>query len=243
MIKLNPLVATLLGSSLFLNAAVAAPVYQFAETDPNQNNRAGMISDYSVQYDVGNETFSWSHTIEDVGSQASNGFWLVVSDGPNPKGYVDELAIFYGDAVSETLSAYVYTGQNNSNSWVDSSAYINTFALDYQDNGNSGTYTFSIDASGINSHFNTVDWKGSQFEDSVGLWFHPMLGASFNYAANGTISSLNFGQQGWVDYSNKATHEVPEANSFMLFLLGLMGFGFTRALMNVRDNRLIATHA
>ena len=68
-----------------------------------------------TSYDAGTQTFDWSYTVTDD----NDGFWLVVSPGPNPKGNATELAILFGDLGNSNdpndnrLTAYVYNGKNN----------------------------------------------------------------------------------------------------------------------------------
>lgn len=219
--------AALLASGL----ATAGPVYQYEVSGgdvPGQNANAGAITNISTTFDTNTEVFSWSHTINDKGGKASDGFWLVVSDGPNPKGNVDEFAILYGDADTNTLTAYIYDGVNSANSHTDAGSYLDTFNLGYTDNGNSGTFSFSFDATTINSLFNTPDWDGVSFGANMGIWLHPMLDANFGYDQNGLLTSLGYSAQGWLDTKNRNTVNVVEPSALLLMGFGLFGLGLAR---------------
>ena len=80
-------------------------------------------SSITAEYQPDTQRFKWEFT---AGSSV-NGFWLVVSPGPNPKGNAGELAILYFDAktltanstITPTLTVYNYNGVNGTNSWID----------------------------------------------------------------------------------------------------------------------------
>ena len=77
----------------------------------------------TAEYDPGTKRFKWDFT---SGTQ-TNGYWLVLSPGPNPKGHAGELAIVYLDAkaltanstITPTLTVYNYNGLNGISSYMD----------------------------------------------------------------------------------------------------------------------------
>ena len=127
-----------MGLALLAGGALQAQVYQYGVGDPDRdgvidpgsityNPRVGFIESFDATFDAGNRTFDFAVDFAANGGALANSFWLVVSDGDDPKGNVDQLAIFYydgtqlstgGDAV---LTTYIYSGANNALSWQDPS--------------------------------------------------------------------------------------------------------------------------
>lgn len=209
------------------NAAYAAPTYQYDVQNPSNNgaynNDAGEIESIATTYDQGDEQLSWQHTIADKGGQASDGFWLVLSDGPNPKYNRGEYAILYGDSNANRLTAYEYSGQNNGNSWQNPGNFLDSFGLSYSHSNGAGTFDFDIDVSGINGAPLGSDWNGAQFGSEIGIWFHPVLDADFTYNGD-RITQFSPSQEGWFDTSNQTTSQVPLPGSAWLMALGLAIF-------------------
>lgn len=163
-----------------------------------------------------------------------DGYWLVLNDGPNPKGTSDELAIFYfdtgvtNDGVAK-LTAYAYNGVNGNSSFKDGSGASGTQAPDKiasslttsnfvnqlkVTNNANGTRTmkFDINAALINNHDPKYgpasNWFGTGFDNKVGIWFHPVDGLDARYGTDGFLTKFDFSAQGWVDGSN--LEAVPE---------------------------------
>ncbi len=212
--------------------------------------------DYHGQHQVWNaydtDTQTYSMKFKDDGSK--DGFWLVVSPGPNPKTNVDEYAILYGDRATNRITAYTYDGQNSADSFRTGD-YLGTFENAFQDGGN-GRTMFALDVSDINAALDTPEWAGVQFGVETGIWFHQSSGSNFAYNADGTIADYSFGGQMWLDTANQHTSvrscitnpnafyckagtqstgggngnggSVPAPGGLALVLMGLAGFGLRR---------------
>ena len=236
--NIRTLLAPLAGVALICasGAALAGPIYSYTDTSTGnetitQNNRGGAVTSITTSYDSGSQTFTWEYTVTDE----NDGFWLVVSPGPNPKGVREELAILYGDLGNNQLTAYEYSGNNDGRSYIPpNETLLGTFnsltETDHADD--TKTVSFSIDATDINAHFNGTG-SGVAYAESLGVWFHPLTGSDFSYStvadANGNfaISSFTQGTQGYYDTRDLVT-TVPEPGVLSLAGLGLFMFGLSR---------------
>lgn len=228
-LKLIAALALVVGFSANVHAG---PVYGYDIDNPPGSDGGGDILNISTTYDTNTEVFNWSYTIkEKAPGVISDGFWLVISDGPNPKSHVNEYAILYGDLANNRVTAYEYSGQNNANSYNSPGVLLGSFGgLDAVDNGSERTLSFSIDATGINNHA-IQDWKGLFFGEQIGIWFHPSVGTNVSYYKDGGISSFSYAQggQGWYDTGYRQTYQVPEPST-----LALLGIGMGALLMRRR---------
>ncbi len=151
-------------------------------------------------YDDTNEAFTFKYT--DDGS--NDGFWLVISDGENPKYNENEYAILYGDRVANRITAYTYDGTNSANSFR-TSEFLGTFENAFSDAGERDGLPltmFSIDVAEINAAFDTPEWDGVQTGAEGGIWFHKSEGSNFSYGADGSILDYSFADQMWLDAAN-----------------------------------------
>lgn len=211
----------------------AAPIYEASVDDPNQGSDAGYVSNITTHYDTNNGLFSWQHTIEDTASgNASDGFWLVVSNGPMPQS--SEYTIFYGDLEENTVSAYQYDSSLKSSSWQTTTHYLTNYNLGYSHDGSAGTFSFDVDTDYLNDkdNFNNLtnpdEWLGTFFGDYIGAWFAPTLDTAVSYLSNGAIASASASANSWVDGTDYPTIKVPEPETGLLFLLGLAGIYLQR---------------
>ncbi|MDB6119364.1 MAG: hypothetical protein JWO08_3145, partial [Verrucomicrobiaceae bacterium] len=124
-------------SALFALGLLASPLiatattYQYEVLDPVQASAAGHIDSLLSTYDDTSHQLSFEVSVSGTGDPIADSYWLVLSNGPNPKGLSDQLPIYYLDGsasfdangnstgVAPTLSAYAYNGQNGFTSFSD----------------------------------------------------------------------------------------------------------------------------
>lgn len=177
------------------------------------NDRIGQYESISTSYNDVTGALSWSSTFSAYDDKLPEGAWLVLTDGPNPKGESGE-AIFYLDGLSGTLTAYGYDGNNSRTSYNTQpllESWENVVSL--VDNGDERTLSFdNIDVSSLG-----VD---TGFSEKIGIWFHaveeisPGVVAQYN---NGEIEAFG-GAGSWFDTGAMDT-DVPEPT------VGLLGLG------------------
>lgn len=212
-------------------AAQSTFVWEWNAGDTNNSNNGGIIDRVYTTYNVNTEVLTWQ---VDFADQVAQGFTLALNDGPNPKGDAGELALLYFDATNMSdvkISAYGYNGQNDQSSYRDGSPLsgtqnpdrISTNALGLEsafisasavDNGAGRTFSFTLDASAINSYApeyaGSEPWGGIHFGQLIGYWFHPVRNLTTAYDVNGYLTDWN-GRQGWLDGANKVTTPTPGA--------------------------------
>lgn len=216
------------------STAMATPTYiynaDFSAFETGDG--AGFITDFTAKYDSSNETLSFSSTIEENDEGAlADGFWLVLSDGPDPKNDASEYAIFYADRFSGNLTAYVYDGDNSDDSYL-TEPFISSFdGLSVTGDTHSRTFSFTnLDVSGVNSFIDSDEWDGASFDENIGIWFHPTLfdPAVPEYSEDGRL--LTFGtlvtENSFFDVANFET--VPEPAGIALFGTSLILLGAAR---------------
>ncbi|MEM9422768.1 MAG: hypothetical protein AAF986_09730, partial [Pseudomonadota bacterium] len=137
------------------------------------------------------------------------GFWLVVSDGPNPKNQIGEYAILYGDLINNRITAYEYNGDNNATSFIDPGNFLQTFENPFTINQSNGHVDFEIDVTSINMAPLGPEWDGVNFgvgTHKIGVWFHFSRDLRVNYAmknGNLELTKFNLRHQGYVDFADK----------------------------------------
>ncbi len=234
--KQNKLIIATIMIGMGLASSVQARTYNFEITDfynsPGSDD-AGDITQLSTSYNTDNEVLSWQSTIIKTNDTFANAFWLVLSDGPDPMINRNEYAIFYGDTYSGNLSAYVYNGLNNGQSWNTPGEFIQTFSGAFAtDTVSSGDliFSFSVDVSTINDYVPTSpginNWNGALFGDNIGIWYHPVhLDKPSTYNNDGSLAAFPEIISGFYDTFDQKTTvtDVPEPGTLALASLGLVG--------------------
>lgn len=147
-----------IGIFLFLTSSLYAQYNQYDYTngsfDISYNNKTEQLS---VGYPhIGNDNF-----------------WLVISDGPMPQTDPAKFAILYGDVENQRLTVYPYNGIRGFD--TDNASFTSHPQPIAQFNNIDLSDGFTIDASAINgaSPANAAhDWKGVEFGEQVGVWYH-----------------------------------------------------------------------
>ena len=231
-----------------------------------RSDNGGTVESINSTFDSGNNHLTYDVLFSGANNTASplvtNGFWLVLDNGPIPRTHAGELAIFYfdasrvfaGTAATPTLTAYGYNGQNANNSWTDGNndgvpdggdLIKGAFETGFISSISAGTQTiagqtyrrlrFDINATDLISHVPLfpvagTTWKGTGFDQHLGIWFHPaqIFNASYESSGGGhrgAITSLTTAQEGFLDGSNFTTM-IPAPGG--VALLGLGGLSTLR---------------
>lgn len=245
------------------SAAVAGPVYSFSVSANSagqlpyggNSNVAGTFNTVSASYDTNTNQFSLDVLFDD---RKTDGIWMAINGGPNPKGHAGEMAILYFGKKAGTntlvLSAYAYNGLNGNTSYKDgngdgisgdadfitNSILDSSFLLSGGINDVSGgkrRVHFSMDASDIQSHSpanpGSTPWTGVAFGPQAGLWLHTLKGSSFDfYSSSNKIKNLTYWKQGWYDANFIPTENpgtgIPMPAAAGLGLAGLLTVGSQR---------------
>lgn len=215
---------------------------------PGVNNNGGTFDSLSTTFNHSTNRLTFSVTFA---NQVTKGFTLAINGGANPKGHGGEMALFYFDASSlaaPKLTAYNYNGQNNITSYFDGDGATAGIqapdkiqsngdlgvgdTVSAQDSGGKRTLSFSIDASTIIGHnplYGTPgDWTGAQYAENFGIWMHPFRTFNPTYNANGDITNLQSGGQGWFDGTYLQTTLIPLPSAAAMAGVGLFGIGLRR---------------
>lgn len=226
-------------------SAASGAIYTFQSNNPGldipgANTDAGTASNITSTYDSATSMFTWNVTFSDGQAKGTNGFWLVVGPGPNPKGIDHEYAIMYFDASSlanPNVSIFRYNGLNADTSYTNPGDLLATTKTGGQttiQNVTAGpatgprTFSFKVNAATINSAFGSPtypDWKGIQFGtgnpgSEIGIWFHPVDGLQTTYDANNKLKTFTYATQGW--YDGEYNHAPAPASAALLGLGGLV---------------------
>ncbi|MEM6999194.1 MAG: PEP-CTERM sorting domain-containing protein [Pseudomonadota bacterium] len=210
-------------SSALLFAAGTTNAALFVFEDLNASNGGPIgnkLDTVSSSYNDSSDVFTWAATFSM--NDVVDSFWLVVNNGPNPKSSnVNELAIMYGDVDNGIVTTYAYNGANSDNSWSNPGIYLGSSKL----NSTANSVSFSLDATDINAWNSpgqtAPGYKGIQFDEKIGIWFHIARDSQFLYDLDGLITSYTRGAQGWYDKANLTATRVPAPGVWLLLALGL----------------------
>lgn len=189
------------------------------------SDEAGFITSITAEYDSDTQqlTFLAAFEPEEGTGQLPVGFFLVVNNGPDPKGIDGEYAILYFDAISSAnpvLTAYAYNGENGADSFFDGQLAVGNqtpdpiisslndpsfvIAANSVDGVGGRVLSFTIDAAALNAHSpmygNDADWFGMGFDDTIGVWLHTYSYLHPAYGADGFLLPLANGTS-WLHWS------------------------------------------
>jgi len=220
--------ATLLATAILATTSAQAAMFSYMDEKPSGMHDAGELQSINTSFDDQTNAFTWSHTIaQNTSGQTSDGFWLVVNDGPDPKSNPGQFAILYGDSTANRVTAYEYNGENSQFSFSDPANMLGSWDLTTTQDGDNTEVSFAIDATEINADYsgactdaNNVcnsngenwkrsDWQGLSFDEMMGYWFHPTTGTDIGYDADGNILTFNIDEQGIYDHANLVAAVTP----------------------------------
>lgn len=223
-------------------APATAATFSYELTDENTfQSNAGDLTALSTTFDDQSALFSWSSTFSAKASTSElpEGGWLVVNDGPAPKNFVNENVIFYLDAINDQVSAYNYIGDKKSASW-ETGEFLGTRTLDVTNEGDDRTLAFSWDMTSINGMTDTFgpEWKGTAFDDQIGIWFHAADQLELDYSdADGQLSKFDYEYKNKTIFDKKLrnttvvaddTQDIPEPGMIMALGMTAAAAAFTK---------------
>ncbi len=220
--------ATVTFITLAATAPAAAMTFTYDASDLGGNDKVGSHKNILTTFNDTTDLFTWQTTFQaNPGSgKLADGAWLVVSEGPLPRENVQEYTMFYLDGINNKVSMYSYNGLNNNSSWRDDdSVYLGEIALTVNnDIAGERTFSFSYDMTAINAHQDLgEDWKGTFFNDSIGIWLHGVHGLEAAYdTSDGSLSQFSYNSKGWYDVAYKDTEAIPTPG--LTLGLGLVGW-------------------
>jgi MYXO-CTERM domain-containing protein len=206
------------------------------------NDNGGVFQSARADYVPAINRFAFKATFSNA---VTNGYWLAVSPGDNPKGHSGELALLYVDLsniAAPKVTAYAYNGINGDNSHVDGSnasgvqapsKIASTHATDpskrlnaivtVTDANGGRTIDLVLDSSIIQSYApqypGNTPWTGLEIGPAFGIWWHPVTGLQTNYGADGFLgqnsSDWSWTSQGWFDAAHLPVVPTPGAAALL----------------------------
>lgn len=206
--------------------------WNYNGVSPSQNPGGGQISNIDASFNNVTDAFTWDVTYSNGVTKDTDGYWLVVSNGPVPRGTADQFAIIYFDAsnlAAPKVSVYRYSGQNNGLSWQNPANLLASsqvagsgISATATQTGGQRRFQLSLDATAINAAFPAPAWEGIEFGNSIGVWFHSVGGLSTGYhSTSKKLNKFDYTREGWLDLDNQTTIPTPGAAA-MMALAGLV---------------------
>lgn len=200
----------LLAASALMSLDAFANAYNYSQSYPRGSSGAGDLTSISLTYDHDSGgSLSGSFSVVEQNNNIANTGWMVLTEGPNPKGREGDYGILYMDFLAGDSWLYQYNGQNNPSSYVDSPllAYYES-SVNTVDHGATRTVEFGVGFQDVQAP--STSWSGMSFTDTIGVWFHGLNGI-FNADQDGINSYRSTAPgQFWHDTSNSTAHQVPE---------------------------------
>ena len=219
----------IVGAALFATTATAA-TFEYSAPDLN-----GI---YDSSYSFNDATNQFSLDFEVDAPSSIDGFWIVVSEGPQPYHLNSgEYAILYSDL--NDVWAYQYETSVAGVGGVNV-AFDGTLLAQYSSavtttvGATRTTYSMSLDLDSLNSRTDLgADWKGVSYGRKIGTWLHgtentfahcpkDAAGAPIYTDASGLSCFRANNWTGW-DESNRDTNVVPLPAAGWMLLAGLGG--------------------
>ena len=244
-------------AALLIAAAAAgqasATTYVYNRNNPGQNPAAGYMENITTTWTPSNNWLTWSVTFSD---QLTNGFYLALSPGENPKNNSGQLGFLYFDATDASdvaVTAYAYRGQGYTSYLEGDVSQPGNQAPDFiagtegtadgswvldasvTDVGGKRTLSLTIDASVIQNHVplypdpDGEPWTGVSFGERLGYWFGTFRNLQTGYTADGRLTQWGFSAYGWSDTAYLHTITVvPLPPAAWAGLIGLAGAAVLR---------------
>ena len=194
----------------------------------SHNSSAGLVNDITWIHDDLAGTMEIDATITDGTFGPTNFFEVALNAGQNPNSQ-GNLAMLYWDWNGGTpiITVYAYSAGGVYTSHYDGSnapgiqapdpivsSLSSGFVLSETSSrvGNTLDINFTIDLTPIDNHnpayWSAAGWIGMDFDASVGMWFHPLAGATPTYSGD-WVDTVTWARLGWVDISWATAASAP----------------------------------